>query len=294
MNTLAHMKSLRQQAAQLKQELAKAEQTTRDLQKSLRRAKLRALYFRGAQALRAPAADYSLWFPGVLIVGTVAAAAFSLVILLPLGLSATGIVLGMALAGAAALGLLAAAISSPATSALPSLLAEQQSLKAQLQQGLAQLRAEAAGLQQQISTAEATIGELLASDRYNREQLLKQNWKAMRGTEWEQYLVQVFEALGASAETNRTTGDQGVDLLVRFGEMMIAVQAKGYVGSVGNDAVQQVIAGKAFYGCDRAAVITNSRFTAPARSLAECNSCFLIGEKEFPAFVMGSNWEMFE
>ena len=43
----------------------------------------------------------------------------------------------------------------------------------------------------------------------------------------------------------------------------------------------------AFYNCDSAAVITNSRFTRGAIDLAERNNCVLIGEDEIPDFVMG-------
>ena len=57
--------------------------------------------------------------------------------------------------------------------------------------------------------------------------------------------------------------------------MRIAVQAKGYVESVGNGAVQEALAGMAFYKCQRCAVITNSRFTA-SRGLAGRINCILM------------------
>jgi restriction system protein len=45
---------------------------------------------------------------------------------------------------------------------------------------------------------------------------------------------------------------------------------------VGNKAVQEAHAGKAFYGCDTSAVITNSRFSSGAVDLASKVNCHLI------------------
>lgn len=294
MNTLTQIEALKQKGAQLESQIAESERLSQVARKSLRRAKFREVYLRFVQNLRAPAKEYSLWFPGVLIVGAALAAADGFLLLYLLGFSAGTIVVGIVLAVVAMLAFLGRAITYPPTSALTPLIAEQQSLKSELQQEVMQRDEEATNLRQQMLSDKATMDELTDANRLRREQLLKEKWKTMQGTEWQEYLVQVFEALGASAQLARTAGDEGVDLIVRFGEIMIAVQAKGFVGSVDKEAIQQVVAGKVHYGCDRAAVITNSRFTAPARSLAMSNSCFLIGEKEFPAFVMGSNLEMFQ
>jgi len=129
--------------------------------------------------------------------------------------------------------------------------------------------------------------QLLASAQYEREQLLRRNWKAMRSTEWEEFLAEVCHALGGRVELTKTVGDQGVDLVVQFGTKRIAIQAKGYHNSVSNSAVQEAVAGMAHYGCNGCAVMTNSRFTKSAEELAGSNGCTLIGESEFPAFVRG-------
>ena len=120
-----------------------------------------------------------------------------------------------------------------------------------------------------------------------RQRLLQRNWKELRGTDWEKYLAEVCSALGATVELTRTTCDQGVDLVAIFGGRRIAIQAKGYLNSVGNSAVQEVVSGQRFYFCNACAVITNSRFTASAVQLAEVNDCLLIGEDNFEKFVMG-------
>lgn len=68
--------------------------------------------------------------------------------------------------------------------------------------------------------------------------------------------------------TTARTGDQGGDILFRHGGQTIVVQCKRYNGAVGNEAVQQVHAAKAFYGCTGAWVVTTGTFTPAARALA--------------------------
>ena len=89
------------------------------------------------------------------------------------------------------------------------------------------------------------------------------------GEEFEQYLCERINACaGLSCEMTKASGDQGVDLIVVGGGKKVAVQCKLYTGAVGNDAVQQVMAGKVFYECDDACVVTNSTFTKSANDLA--------------------------
>ena len=59
----------------------------------------------------------------------------------------------------------------------------------------------------------------------------------------------MFEELGFSVRTTKASGDQGVDLIVKGRGRRIAVQTKGYEGSVGNKAVQEVYAGMKFCCC---------------------------------------------
>ncbi len=65
------------------------------------------------------------------------------------------------------------------------------------------------------------------------------------------------------------SGDQGADIIAFRGDVKYAIQCKYYAEPVGNHAVQEVYAGREFYGCDAAAVMTNSTFTRGAKELAE-------------------------
>lgn len=118
-------------------------------------------------------------------------------------------------------------------------------------------------------------------------ELLAVDLGLLSGTQFEEYLGAVFHLHGYMVEHTGHTGDQGVDLIVSSGSSRVAVQAKCYSNSVGNDAVQQAYAGRTFYGCTSCAVITNSRFTASAVELASRLGCTLIDGDGLPSLIRG-------
>jgi restriction system protein len=81
------------------------------------------------------------------------------------------------------------------------------------------------------------------------------------------------------------TGDQGADLIVKRNGRTIAIQAKGYQWPVGNGAVQEIVAALRFYNVDEGWVVTNSTFTASARSLARANNIRLIDGSDLKDFA---------
>jgi hypothetical protein len=101
-------------------------------------------------------------------------------------------------------------------------------------------------------------------------------WRYLTGETWEGYLEQIFLKHGYKVERTKVTGDQGVDLIASHKRIRLAVQAKGYSGSVGNKAVQEVVAGRIYYNCTHSAVITNSNFTKSAKELAQKTDCILV------------------
>jgi HJR/Mrr/RecB family endonuclease len=113
------------------------------------------------------------------------------------------------------------------------------------------------------------------------------NWRALRGIEFEQFLVRVFEHLGYTVSTTKVSGDQGIDLIAVRSTVKLGIQAKGYCSSVGNDAVQQAHAGKSHYRCTHSVVITNSVFTRAAKELAQSVGCYLIDEDSMTDLIAG-------
>lgn len=70
--------------------------------------------------------------------------------------------------------------------------------------------------------------------------------------------------------------DYGVDLLGEFDGKLWAIQCKFYTHPVDGSAVQEAVAGMAYYGCERAMVVTNAAFTPAARELAAANGVELL------------------
>jgi hypothetical protein len=102
------------------------------------------------------------------------------------------------------------------------------------------------------------------------------------GDEFEHFVAKVLTGHGHHAEVTQASGDYGVDLILN-GD--IAVQVKFYGSVVGPTAIQEVVAGKAFYGCSEAWVVTNSSFTPAATALAEANGVRLIAGEELEWLV---------
>ncbi len=92
----------------------------------------------------------------------------------------------------------------------------------------------------------------------------------MTGAEFERFLVKLFKRLGYKTQhVGAGGGDFGADLVLEKDKVKIAVQAKNYDSNrVGNDAVQQAIAGASYYDCEQAMVVTNSTFTKAAKQQA--------------------------
>lgn len=92
---------------------------------------------------------------------------------------------------------------------------------------------------------------------------------AMEGHDFEYFCADLLREAGfEEVEVTRGSGDYGADILCERDGVTYAVQCKCYESIVGVHAVQEVYAGKAFYGRMVAAVMTNRSFTDPARTCA--------------------------
>lgn len=101
----------------------------------------------------------------------------------------------------------------------------------------------------------------------------------LSGQEYERFVASYLVDHGfRGIEMTRTTGDYGVDILASKGGLRYAVQCKYYSSHVGISAVQQAASGMAFYGCQRAMVVTNNSFTAAAKALADKTGVILCEE----------------
>ncbi len=94
----------------------------------------------------------------------------------------------------------------------------------------------------------------------------------MTGYEYEEFCADYLEKMGFyNIKVTKASGDQGVDITAFKNSIKYAFQCKYYESPVGNKAVQEVFAGKEFYDCQKAVVITNNTFTPSAVELANKN-----------------------
>jgi len=102
----------------------------------------------------------------------------------------------------------------------------------------------------------------------------------MDGLGFEQYLEVLYKRLGYRVQRTPYAGDWGADLVLERDGVRTVVQAKRWNRRVGVEAVQQVVAAKAKYGCTKASVVTNSHYTQQAQDLARANGVLLWDRSE--------------
>ncbi len=111
------------------------------------------------------------------------------------------------------------------------------------------------------------------------------------GVEYEQFCRQLLEDAGWVVMTTPVTGDQGADLIASKGNSRVVFQCKFYSSAVGNKAVQEAFAAKAFQRADFAVVVSNASYTSSARQLAQTNGVFLVHHESLSSMeeILGSD-----
>lgn len=103
----------------------------------------------------------------------------------------------------------------------------------------------------------------------------------MEGLEFEGFCARLLAWNGfTNVEVTQASGDQGIDVLAEKDGIKYAVQCKCYTSDLGNTPVQEAHAGKVFYKCHVAVVMTNRYFTAGAKSLAAATGVLLWNRDE--------------
>lgn len=116
--------------------------------------------------------------------------------------------------------------------------------------------------------------------------LLQKYENIQNGYEFEEFCFSLYTELGYFTEHTKLSNDQGADLVIEKDGIRSVVQAKFYSTPVGNKAIQEVVASKAYYdNAPHAIVITNNTFTPSAIKLAEANSVILINGDEIKKHI---------
>ncbi|WP_052954489.1 restriction endonuclease [Microvirga vignae] len=102
----------------------------------------------------------------------------------------------------------------------------------------------------------------------------------MSPIDYERFCAERFTAIGWATRLTKTSGDQGADIICEANQKRLVVQCKLYSGSVGNAAVQEIIAAREYEYADLAAVVSNAPFTVAAKELASAASVLLLHHDE--------------
>jgi HJR/Mrr/RecB family endonuclease len=86
--------------------------------------------------------------------------------------------------------------------------------------------------------------------------------------EFERRCAEAMQLSGWTAQTTKSTGDQGADVIAGKRGAKVVLQCKRYTNTVVNKAVQEVFAAKTFLGANFAAVVSNNSYTRSAKELA--------------------------
>lgn len=117
-----------------------------------------------------------------------------------------------------------------------------------------------------------------------------ESYDSMEGHQFEYFCGEVLKKNGYSnVEVTRGSGDQGIDILAVKDGIKYGIQCKCYSSDIGNKAVQEAFAGKTFYGCHVAAVLTNRHFTRSAKELAESNGVLLWDREKLNFLISNTN-----
>ncbi len=135
------------------------------------------------------------------------------------------------------------------------------------------------------------LGLLLFRKAWNRSRLKASRIEEvdrLSGEDFERLLQQLFQRMGYKAELTKTSGDFGADVVLTDRDgVRLVVQAKRWRGAVGLTAVQEVVAAIPVYRAQGGLVVTNSRFTSAAITLARHNSIRLIGRRDLIKLLAG-------
>lgn len=93
---------------------------------------------------------------------------------------------------------------------------------------------------------------------------------------FERQCADTLRRKGWKTGTTQISGDQGADVVARKSGRLLVIQCKLHSAPIGNKAVQEALAAKAYMRASHAAVVSNQRYTSSAQRLAYRTGVFLI------------------
>ena len=105
----------------------------------------------------------------------------------------------------------------------------------------------------------------------------------LSGLEYEHHCAGILKSAGWDAKTTVASGDQGADVIATKRGKRVVIQCKKYSQPVGNKAVQEAHAAKAFYDASHAVVVSNNTYTQSAKEAANRLGVLLIHHNDLSA-----------
>lgn len=102
------------------------------------------------------------------------------------------------------------------------------------------------------------------------------------GHAFEKWVAEALTGFGWEASVTSASGDQGIDVIAVKEGHKLGLQCKLYSSAIGNKAVQEAHAGKAFHQADVVGVISNADYTSSARDLAQATGVLLLSHHDIP------------
>jgi HJR/Mrr/RecB family endonuclease len=103
--------------------------------------------------------------------------------------------------------------------------------------------------------------------------------------EFEHFCAEILRKNDWDARVTQISGDQGIDIIAKHGNIKVVIQCKKLSHPVGNSAVQEIIAGKQYERADIAVVVSNNTFTPSAKQLARVTDVYLLHYTELDYFA---------
>jgi len=104
------------------------------------------------------------------------------------------------------------------------------------------------------------------------------------GFEFEIWVAENLKKFGWDAQPTNGSGDQGLDVIAEKNGVKVGLQCKLYGSNVGNKAVQEIVSARAFFGFQKAAVISNAEYTKSAIELAQTADVLLLSHHQISSF----------
>ena len=124
-------------------------------------------------------------------------------------------------------------------------------------------------------TQEEKQGATEEAQYFERIERLNQ-MKQLDPIAFERFVGSLFERMAYQVETTATTGDEGIDLILRKGATLAIVQCKRYEGSVGQPVVRDLYGVMVHNQAEEAYLVTTGTITLPAQEWARGKPIHLV------------------